>query len=657
MLSTITSLGILSLSLSFCTSGRTIGQVERLTDQIVPETAVAAQFTYVSQNPYSPTPIFESPIAGDDNYEYNNHPDNATVLSHPNAISLTEYNSSLSANLNPHNDIPDIDYYRFECFYSTTISFIIRGSRPNYGVSLYSVQYDEPQNGILSSNLSMIFNSGENFDLDKSFSFSLRCGTYYIAVTSSEQNRIDYTLNLYSKKNSARSNVSVSDLRFNKGALGAIWVSDWSHRGMPHALNFENGDLIYYDSRDSGASYRNYALEGLADRLEGSPVLDTDIYIWDENIKRLIASYINQLHSAVNEARENFPSSRQTIEREVEIVLECSGFVSNVISIILTVMDTGPAVSIAFTVGSMLFQGVLGCFLNSLIPTEPYDLLTYLSLLSYVEGYLLGNLGTGDVIHFQKYFSFSENESLLRIEKTLTYDQYYEDGVSSFCTDTIYSSRPFTIDSCAQLDNEGLIFGIFDSENSYELSDPDLVSPINPLATELFVDETQPIGKLRQGEYKWFSYTAAIDGPYSFLLSGSDQARMEFFTEVVPEYSTTHRISEINNGYNGYPYYDSYLLNGESIYIRVSGDDFLPIDEELSIVVYNRILAGSNHTHSYGFSYSPFTSMNHKSFCWCGSYITNAHTYDERWTVGNRNYGHCGLCDDTVSMNGGFIRP
>ncbi len=62
MLSTITSLGILSLSLSFCTSDRTIGQVERLTDQIVPETAVAAQFTYV--NPYSPTPIFESPIAG-----------------------------------------------------------------------------------------------------------------------------------------------------------------------------------------------------------------------------------------------------------------------------------------------------------------------------------------------------------------------------------------------------------------------------------------------------------------------------------------------------------------------------------------------------------------------------------------------------------------
>ena len=174
-----------------------------------------------------------------------------------------------------------------------------------------------------------------------------------------------------------------------------------------------------------------------------------------------------------------------------------------------------------------------------------------------------------------------------------------------------------------------------------------------PLCTSVTINNSYS-AYLNYGENEWFRFTAPETATYHFESSGSVDTIGEVFSSMVIDNFTDGRLAYDDNSgsYNNFKV--SIALNtNQTVYLRVTGAT--PINQGSYSV--NVSLTHSSHTYHY--SYSQYSSLQHKAYCSCGLYTLEAHAadYSRSYNLQGHHYAPCLYCGTVLELGGGGNNP
>lgn len=124
-----------------------------------------------------------------------------------------------------------------------------------------------------------------------------------------------------------------------------------------------------------------------------------------------------------------------------------------------------------------------------------------------------------------------------------------------------------------------------------------------------------------EGDYIWYEFTAAANGLYHFESSGQYDLDCEIFSVINVGNETYGLLAYDLNSGNGSNYsLDYQMIQGETIYLRISNNSLLDVSSNLLITL-------NNHNHAYTYSYEYYSTRKHKASCQCGDFIYENHTF------------------------------
>ena len=127
-------------------------------------------------------------------------------------------------------------------------------------------------------------------------------------------------------------NVTISSLRFNKGAKAALWVSDYDPCGIkPYSsLSKEEVGVVSTETQTFNLAFQNPYTEYFKG---SSGVEHAVLYVWDKEfrvqLRNALGTYYTQLANAVNSDKE--------LMAKVEHVESVVGGVTTITGIVITV--------------------------------------------------------------------------------------------------------------------------------------------------------------------------------------------------------------------------------------------------------------------------------------------------------------------------------
>lgn len=510
----------------------------------------------------------------EDQYESNNSFSAATKLNSQPSGQPSSFTVNRSATLHRESWLwgliqreVDEDYYRLDIFGNATVSISLTNIPTGCDYDLKLFQYDNIKYAG-EEDISQIASSTRASNNSESITRTLRPGTYYLWIYSynDECSDSDY-YNLSVSVSYTAQNVTISSLRFNKGAKAALWVSDYDPCGITPYSSFskEEVGVVSTETETFNLAFQNPYTEYFKG---SSGVEHAVLYVRDkefrEELRSALGVYYTQLANAVNSDKE--------LVAKVEHVESVVGGVTTITGIVITVcLASNPATIIASVVLAVT-PTVFGVVADAFLPEGDW-ITTREGMLNYIT-----NLRTALEANTQT----SDNE-VVRIVTKYTYSKYkyplisvtshYFDFTPIIQSEYLYDSDTITAWNSNSVVN-GTIYGIVDSDDmqnainrvNYTLPDVNTGEIKN-----IYLNSSIP-GELYIGEYHWYKFTATTAGTYSFYTENSFDTTGELFSSVVPARSTTGRLTQDDDSGDGLNFKITYTLTaGQTVYLRVRG--------------------------------------------------------------------------------------
>lgn len=549
----------------------------------------------IIEQPY----VLYSADAKEDQYENNNSFSEATIIS--NSINNTnDYTFSIYATLHRNEwlwglikrDV-DEDYFRFDLMGNAKIDISLKNIPENcdYDLDLY-VHNNSKYAGKDKDSVSLIKQSRYASNSSERIFIEVGPGTYYLRVYP-YNNTFDAAnnYNLTGKIAYTSTSASISDMRFNKGAKGAVWVSDYDPFGIAPLSTFGNPEVgvIAYDMSGTSITPMNFEMYNnpyFSYMGKDKRITQAAFYIWDDEWRQQIYDFLTKYEYALaNIVKENI-KLRASIERKIEII----NGISTVTGIILSLVDMSTGASFAYTIfDTLLTEGAaLGA---QMLHPEAFDT-TQFYLLEHVR-YLKNsfertlNPTINEAIKITSSYSIETEEPFGLVQWnyhcnfTPTYDQNgystISDTIPVYTNDTVFRGSTYA------LRNEGDVTTALRKNGQY-------LSNVNTGGDEeLFLDNySEEAKQLRKGEYHWYHFTAPENGKYNFYSINSMDTYGELFNEIVPARETNGRLAYDDDHGEGRNFSIVYsMLKGQTVYLRISGYFWTAVGNYTPMVTYD----------------------------------------------------------------------
>lgn len=577
------------------------------------------------------TPTGGSPDFYEDIYETNNNVDTATRLIPNNFYTYNSYQIQiLQASLYRQFGINDIDYYYFTLFTDTYVGIsFINGTGFYFDLMAYNYLYasDEYVNRTLNTTSSnLVSNSLLNFE------GILKAGTYFIVLRLGNEISTDcvihYSFNVnLTKSTTGYVDVSIADLRFNKGLGAVAWVSDLQPAGTTHSFDALYAP-VYYQYNKTGVHEPEYCLDEMKRVSGGNPIHLSSFYIWDKDL-------IDALHYAYHAFREQFAQQVGQVDKlncQLDVAYTVT---SKSIDIAFTAIGIFVPMSIPAGIALALINKglvlLLKCIIDCVRPNIEVDCLQYFSYLDRLIG-LTANRTNGEVIHIPYYYSLitkshvipANEKRIISFQPTIYTTQniddyiYLSDEVSYIAYDSYHTRGKFYSLSYSNGDLNTIQF--------VNVLNIDNITPISLAVDSIF---PSTIDALRYGEYAWRHFIAPAEGNYSFFVNNPN-ATISVFSSVVDGYSNLGRITYSTEIiYNDADEalgvsYEKHMATGETLYFRIRGVNYAALTAS-SFSVYNFYLSDIYHNHRYDTNYIWMNLYQHQAYCRCGHVTLKGH--------------------------------
>ena len=462
----------------------------------------------------------------------------------------------------------DEDYYRIDVLGNAKLD--IELTNIPYGCD-YDLELYMHSNSVDSSFENIVFlnSSSKTGNSDELISRNIVANSYYIRVYPYGEKSYDaeneYTLNV--KVSYTAKNDTYANLKYNLGAGGALWLSDFDPFGFKA-----------FSSRiEEYAGFRMYS-DGLTADSFANPIfryLGTDrkiehatLYIWNNDWKKALHQIVEKIKTEVINQIEEDKKFRAELELKKsvgELIIGLTvtfvvpeGFVSDVIDIMGLISNVGP--------------DFYGQFFMALFPrawdTTKEEYLDYLDILLTALD-TTNTTSDNEIVKIPTYYKITSTYNALtnlisyNCDFTPEYDttgyKYNDVNFFAFHIDQIFN---------------GTIYGIVNSTDLEDAIDRFYVAPdeINTGGNRNITIGDGIIDELDLGEYHWFNFTALATGYYRFYTEGDTDTYLSIFNQIVPSRSMDGELKcDDDSGSNKNCSLKYKLRENQTIYLRISG--------------------------------------------------------------------------------------
>ncbi len=600
---------------------------------------------------------------GSDNYEPNDNPDDATIISPSNFYTLGEYRTRFSANLNYIGNYGDVDYYAITLLADSHITINVSSNAGVYSFQLIGIDYSGADGGDAVQVRNTIFNDASD-EHNKHCSFSLRAGTYYVVLGNDSSCAFDYSFDMSVSVIGRQNDLDIRDARLYKQCGAALWISDIVYENLPHYM-YGGGDIRYYAPAMLGLSnWRDYALDAIESLVGDNPFLLSEIIIWDQDILDGFKTAVGIMKDELNAFSESYSKNNKinVSFNDFHVVFDN---VLDKLSILMTFMPTSTAIDIGLTVGD-LATDTLAAIIPSIFPPTPQSLESYISMLNSLYLYLnlATNVAGGTMLQPFSIpcFASISVDGVLTTSKSLTYSYNKEflDSNKASPSNVLYSSNIFSISPSESGYAAGKIYCLKKRDDRCILATPNLFES-NVQVSNVTTQVAAYVQALPEGYEEWFSFTSHSEDKYSFVLAdgnGSSKGDLKLFHNTfMGEELQTDPIAIADYTYNGNKCAVVDLRFGETVYVRVTGLNDNQYSGGTLNVNQGKISPLIHVNHEYSSMYTDISNAKHRAYCSCGASILVAHTFGQSWTSGFKTYRRCTLCNGVYSNGTGIIIP
>ena len=532
-----------------------------------------------------------------DKYEDNNSFSQATRLD-SNLTHSNDYSFSINATLHRNEWLwglikreVDEDYFRFDVMGNATIDVTLDNIPQNcdYDIGLYShdnIAYSGKES------ISLLSQSRNGSNLSERIRMSAGPGTYYLRVYP-YNNTFDAAneYHLYGSFSYSGTAASISNLRFDKGAKGALWVSDYSPFGIAPLSTFGSPEVgvIAYDMSGSVAplNFEMYDNPYFSYLGRNKQITQTVFYLWDDEWRKEIFNFLSSYEYVLNNIVKENDKLRATIEKREEFI----NGISTVTGIILSLVDLSKAASISYTILDTVLTDGSAIFAQLLHPqafdTTQHYLLEHVRYLKNAFERSLNPL-THEVIKVTSSYCIETEEPVGLVQWnyhcnfTPKYDQNgystVSDAIPLFTDGTIFHGTTYA------LRNENDV-KLALSKGSQQLSDVNTGGD-QKLSLSNFAESTK---HLLRGEYHWYHFTVPSTSKYRFYSINSMDTYGELFTSIVPGRSSSGILTSNDDAGENLNFSITYqMVQGQTLYLRIRGfnwsseGNYTPIVEKMS---------------------------------------------------------------------------
>ncbi len=533
-----------------------------------------------------------------------------------------------------------------------------------------------------------------------SYNGVLDAGTYYFSIQgtcdvfSKSFQVIYYALNLEVTCLDNTGIYEISDLRYNKGIGAVMWCSDLRPIGMskPSTVKMSGNNFlplgnIRYQDTDNYFSdpYRDHALETLQKDSNGGALLTDCLYIWDRNVADGVLSSIIEVENALKAEYQEIKKTEKEIETAIEVV-------DTVAQIVFTGLEiagcTGPVV---LTINCLeksvldIVKVVLDCSLTGISAAmntedELSNLSGMINMLDQVIAALqvkVGNINSGTSGNYEDtiaipltYYSlFDVGNPVTGYNKMVKFEHFFSStnnkNFNPLYFDTKLNSCPKENLFCG---GKFYAFGNSDTGSLKEVSECGDVLRTPKIYSEAYLElKHSYTERLYTGDYSWYSFTAPEDAVYLFRAdtgpwtqNGLDTKSIVPVTYAVIEAFWQVEAGQKNHGFTMsdykiisneeyFSYLDFPLSAGQTIYLRVEGNNYDAINVSFSIV--KTVNPSENHYHVHTGTKYVDNGDNHSLVCWHDGAVmkTNNHDYsDELFYENGTSYRICVHCHHKI---------
>ena len=613
-----------------------------------------------------------------DVYENNDNPDTATRLVPDDYYQLKSYHTSFDATLNVETLIGDYDYYYLPILTESNVSISILENYNqfySYNFFIYSYEYNEyglPFGKATRTDTSIQEEKNPS-QRNKYFSGTLKPGTYIVMLSNEGSFNSDIILNYHfdlnvTKSNRYYTNQSVSNLRYAKGLNGAVWMSDYVPVYTGKSIN-PTLDLKYYKKSDGEISDKDYALDDLLSISNGNRIHLTTYYLWDGDILDVIGQTAGTISNAMKEQFKKDEILSTELKTDFDIANKLIKISGKVINIAGKFTPFSGEIEVATTIFTKVSKISLDYFLEALLPKHNLKEYMYYAYLQKLNGLCQGREQMfGQVVKIPFYYKLKSNENWApnyvehSIDFSPSLDELLDEPTNITCDDLIEADN---LESCFC---RGRIYGIkLNGSNQPIVDFADSFGYKKIIPHELSTRQASAVNNLAYKEFSWYYYTAPKDGKYSFFTFRDSEnpiidTTINVSTNIDYGYNSEDIICSVIGGYYDQhknetgTYYQTNMLEGETLYFRINGVDYSEIKNSIFQVKEN-FVEDMPHTHNFSESYSWESLTQHRSYCSCGEFVLEGHVISGSSSASPNGvrYSTCLLCHGRAKF--GFALP
>lgn len=598
-----------------------------------------------------------------DDYEYNEVVDDAFDLLGPNNgiidgnyYEMDEYSLSIDGTLDMNDGFKDKDYYYITVLTDSNIQIFAHTEREydGYDFIIFKEEYVWSSDGSVSQERVELYYNCDEYS-SKQFEFFALPGTYYIYFGGQQPLNstyvLQYSLNIFVQKVEASLDANIDDMMFNKELDGAIWISDFAPANL-----FERGQLsldteiVYYKESDNSITTKDHALEDLKNIAGDNPIHFASVYLWDPYLRY---SFYKILSCVIELVEENFELS-QTKIKNITLLYQIETV--GISSVQILVKNFAPIIvripaQILMNVSQSSLDFLFETYVVNVEKTEE-KFLSFLNVLKATVNVGIGDDEDGSLTDEEIYeivSSYSNFETIVElpiyykliVRKSIcsNYDEYvisfYEGAIAHYNEDKNYYYSGENILANNNVNNFYCGGKVYSFNESADFESLELVENIpNVVKTPIDVNYDVPkaINPLHEGEYVWFKFTVPTTDTYYFLCKGNENnnLRIELFECIVTGYSYQDIIKSNTGGYISNTdtdvgsYFSINLSAGDTIYIRISGNDFSKVEEPSVFLISYDPAHGVEHIHDYS-EVNYYDGTRHIYCCDCDDFIFEQH--------------------------------
>ncbi len=470
----------------------------------------------------------------------------------------------------------DEDYYRIDVLGNAKLE--IKLTNIPYGCD-YDLELYTHNNGTSAGFSSVKLFDSNSFSRkskgnDELITRNVTPNTYYIRVYPYGEKSYDatnkYKLNVSFKYDTSE-NLVYSDLKYNLGAGGAVWLSDFDPFGIKAFSSQEKNYAGYH--MISGTTNVDCFSNPIFKYLDEEKKIEhSTLYLWDNDWKVALRTIVNETRAKV----QTEISNKQKIRAKIELVGEALGVSGSIAGVVLTFVNPTTGVTIAvvkvLSVVASVAPTVYAPLVKSLFPevwdTSKEKYLDYLNILATALD-TTSNTSDDEIVKISSYYKITHTFNAL----SSTYEYYCDFTPEYDETGYKYDETIFYAYHQNQIFN-GKVYSIVDTEDL-----ADAINRINKKHEEINTGGdreitlgTGIIDELNVGEYHWFHFIAPASGYYRFYSEGTTDTYVSLFNQIVPSQSLMGEIKNNDDGGENRNFSLTYKLRAnQTIYIRVCG--------------------------------------------------------------------------------------